>query len=93
MPIGTSRSTPREHSSETKRKAALLRMLQAGVIASDYTTLMMEILKDNAQLKPARSTGLWTWLMGSRIARSEPCRKRRSGVKGGTYLSWRGDRS
>jgi hypothetical protein len=46
MPIGTSRSTPREHSSETKRKAALLRMLQAGVIASDYTTLMMEILKE-----------------------------------------------
>src|ERR1700733_2991930 len=34
--------------SETKRQAGLLRMLQAGVILSDYTTLMVEILKDNA---------------------------------------------
>ena len=33
--------------SETKRQAGLLRMLQAGVIVSDYTTLMVEILKDN----------------------------------------------
>jgi nicotinamidase-related amidase len=35
--------------SETKRQAGLLRMLQAGVIVSDYATLMMEILKDNAR--------------------------------------------
>ena len=35
--------------SETKRQAGLLRMLQAGVIVSDYTTLMVEILKDNAR--------------------------------------------
>jgi nicotinamidase-related amidase len=35
--------------SETKRQAGLLRMLQAGVIISDYTTLMVEILKDNAR--------------------------------------------
>jgi hypothetical protein len=32
---------------ETKRQAGLLRMLQAGVIVSDYSTLMVEILKDN----------------------------------------------
>src|SRR5438128_10294234 len=34
--------------SETKREAGLLRMQQAGVILSDYATLMGEILKDNA---------------------------------------------
>src|ERR1700693_1236376 len=35
--------------SETKRHAGLLRMLQAGVIVSDYTTLIVEILKDNSR--------------------------------------------
>jgi nicotinamidase-related amidase len=35
--------------SETKRQAGLLRMLQAGVIISDYATLMVEILRDNAR--------------------------------------------
>jgi nicotinamidase-related amidase len=35
--------------SETKREAGILRMLQAGVIVSDYATLMVEILKDNAR--------------------------------------------
>src|SRR5579859_391636 len=35
--------------SETKRQAGLLRMLQAGVIVSDYATLMVEILRDNAR--------------------------------------------
>jgi len=34
--------------SETKRQAGLLRMQQAGVVVSDYATLMVEILKDNA---------------------------------------------
>src|SRR5260370_4938289 len=34
--------------SDTKREAGLLRMQQAGVILSDYATLMVEILKDNA---------------------------------------------
>ena len=34
--------------SDTKRDAGLLRMQQAGVILSDYATVMMEILKDNA---------------------------------------------
>jgi nicotinamidase-related amidase len=35
--------------SETKRQAGLLRMLQAGVILSDYATLMVEILGDNTR--------------------------------------------
>jgi nicotinamidase-related amidase len=35
--------------SETKRQAGIVRMLQAGVIVSDYATLMVEILKDNAR--------------------------------------------
>jgi nicotinamidase-related amidase len=35
--------------SETKRQVGVLRMLQADVILSDYATLMVEILKDNAR--------------------------------------------
>lgn len=35
--------------SGTKRQAGLLRMLQTGVIVSDYATLMVEILRDNAR--------------------------------------------
>jgi len=42
--------------SETKRQVGLLRMLQAGVIASDYATLMVEILKDNA--RPSESSSV-----------------------------------
>jgi nicotinamidase-related amidase len=38
---------------ETKRQAGMLRMLQAGVILSDYATLMVEILKDNARPEAA----------------------------------------
>ena len=38
---------------ETKRQAGLLRMLQAGVILSDYATLMVEILGDNARPEAA----------------------------------------
>ena len=34
--------------SETKHQSGLARMQQAGVIVSDYATLMVEILKDNA---------------------------------------------
>ena len=34
---------------ETKRQTGLLRMQQAGVILSDYATLMVEILKDNSR--------------------------------------------
>jgi len=39
--------------SETKRQAGLLRMQQAGIILSDYATLMVEILKDNARPEAA----------------------------------------
>ena len=39
--------------SETKRQVGLLRMLQAGVIVSDYATLMVEILKDNGRPEAA----------------------------------------
>src|SRR5206468_1489511 len=39
--------------SDTKREAGLLRMQQAGVIVSDYATLMVEILKDNARPEAA----------------------------------------
>jgi nicotinamidase-related amidase len=35
--------------SETKREAGLLRMQQAGVIVSDYGTLMVEIVRDNGR--------------------------------------------
>jgi nicotinamidase-related amidase len=35
--------------STTKHQAGLLRMVQAGVIVSDYATLMIEILKDNGR--------------------------------------------
>src|ERR1700741_1656032 len=35
--------------SETKHRVGLLRMMQAGVILSDYATLMVEILKDNTR--------------------------------------------
>ncbi|MER5930163.1 isochorismatase family protein [Streptomyces sp. NPDC002054] len=34
--------------SQTKREAGLLRMQQAGIIVSDYATLMVEALADNA---------------------------------------------
>jgi len=39
--------------SETKREVNLLRMQQAGVILSDYATLMVEILKDNSRPEAA----------------------------------------
>jgi nicotinamidase-related amidase len=35
--------------SETKRQMGVLRMMQAGVILSDFATLMVEILKDNGR--------------------------------------------
>src|SRR6266481_9963508 len=37
--------------SETKRITGLLRMVQAGVILSDYSTVAVEMLKDNASSK------------------------------------------
>src|SRR6202162_4977703 len=54
--------------SETKRQAGLLRMLQAGVILSDYATLMVEILKDNLRPEAAAVYGAmdmpWATLVG-----------------------------
>jgi len=38
---------------ETKRHVGILRLLQAGVIVSDYASLMVEILKDNARPEAA----------------------------------------
>jgi nicotinamidase-related amidase len=59
--------------SETKREAGLLRMLQAGVIVSDYATLMVEILKDNARPEAGAVYGAldmpWATLVGQ-IARA-----------------------
>jgi hypothetical protein len=45
----TSPWMPAARSSETKRQVGLLRMMQAGVILSDYATLMIEVLKDNVR--------------------------------------------
>jgi nicotinamidase-related amidase len=54
--------------SETKRQVGLLRMLRAGVILSDYATLMVEILKDNARPEAAAVYGAmdmpWAKLVG-----------------------------
>ena len=59
--------------SETKRQVGLLRMLQAGVILSDYATLMVEILKDNARAEAVEVYGAidmgWAVLVGQ-IARA-----------------------
>jgi nicotinamidase-related amidase len=54
--------------SETKREVGVLRMLQAGVIVSDYASLMVEILKDNARPEAATVYGAidmpWAKLVG-----------------------------
>ena len=53
---------------ETKRQVGLLRMQQAGVILSDYATLMVEILKDNARREAGEVYGAmdmpWAKLVG-----------------------------
>src|SRR5579871_1386553 len=53
---------------ETKREAGLLRMTQAGVIVSDYATLMVEILRDNARPEAGAVYGAldmpWAKLVG-----------------------------
>src|SRR5262245_19309121 len=53
---------------ETKRQVGLLRMVQAGVILSNYATLMVEILKDNAQPEAGAVYGAidmpWAKLVG-----------------------------
>jgi len=43
--------------SETKRVTGLLRMAQAGVIVTDYSTVAVEMLKDNASPKAAALYG------------------------------------
>ncbi len=54
--------------SETKRQVGLLRMLQAGVIVSDYATLMVEVLGDNARPEAGAVYGAmdmpWAKLVG-----------------------------
>ena len=54
--------------SETKRQVGLMRMQQAGVILSDYATLMVEILKDNARPEALEVYGAmdmgWAKLVG-----------------------------
>ncbi|WP_407521259.1 isochorismatase family protein [Methylobacterium oryzisoli] len=54
--------------SETKRQAGLLRMVQAGVVLSDYATLMVEILKDNGRPEAGAVYGAldmpWATLVG-----------------------------
>jgi hypothetical protein len=54
--------------SETKRQLGLLRVLQAGVIVSDYATLMVEILKDNGRPETVEVYGAmdmgWAKLLG-----------------------------
>src|SRR5947208_1347276 len=56
---------------ETKRQVGLLRMLQAGVIVSDYSTLMVEILKDNGRPEAAAVYGAmdmdWGKLVGQLV--------------------------
>lgn len=54
--------------SETKRQTGLLRMQQAGVILSDYATMMVEILKDNGRAEAGAVYGAldmpWATLVG-----------------------------
>lgn len=54
--------------SQTKREVGLLRMLQAGVIITDYATLMVEILKDNSRADAGAIYGAidmpWARLVG-----------------------------
>jgi nicotinamidase-related amidase len=54
--------------SQTKHQAGLLRMQQAGVIVSDYATLMVEILKDNGRPEAGNVYGAldmpWATLVG-----------------------------
>jgi len=60
--------------SETKHHVGLLRMVQAGVVVSDYTALMVEILKDNARPDAAAVYGAmdmdWAKLVGQISAAS-----------------------
>ena len=61
--------------SETKRQAGILRMVQAGVVVSDYCTLIVEILKDNLGQRPAAATKPWIWIGPSSSVKSPPTRR------------------
>lgn len=54
--------------SDTKHQVGLLRMMQAGVVLSDYATLMVEILKDNGRPEAGPVYGAldmpWATLVG-----------------------------
>jgi hypothetical protein len=56
---------------ETKRQVGLLRMLQAGVIVSDDSTLMVEILKNNGRPEAGAVYGAldmdWAKLVGQLV--------------------------
>jgi nicotinamidase-related amidase len=58
--------------SKTKHQVGLLRMMQAGVILSDYATLMIEILKDNGRPEAGAVYGAiemdWAKLVGQLAA-------------------------
>jgi nicotinamidase-related amidase len=58
--------------SDTKHQVGLLRMMQAGVIVSDYATLMVEILKDNGRPEAGAVYGAmnmdWAKLVGQIVA-------------------------
>ena len=55
-------------------------MLQAGVILSDYATLIVEILKDNARPEAGEVYEPWTWAGPSLLARSPEPTKNNSFV-------------
>ena len=57
--------------SETKRQVGLPRMLQAGVIVSDYATLMVEVLGDNARPEAGAVYGAMGHALGQ--ARQPDC--------------------
>ena len=58
--------------SNTKHQTGLLRMQQAGVVVSDYATLMVEILKDNARPEAGAVYGAlnmpWATLVGQVVS-------------------------
>jgi len=58
--------------SDTKHQTGLLRMQQAGVVISDYATLMVEILKDNARPEAGAVYGAlnmpWATLVGQVVS-------------------------
>jgi nicotinamidase-related amidase len=62
--------------SDTKHQVGLLRMMQAGVILSDYATLMIEVLKDNGRPEAGVVYGAiemdWAKLVGQIAAGYKP---------------------